>query len=290
MIEAQTYTSAYRMQGDDRTAGSMPVYGDKRASEAAHFKGMVEKASDASAVKADRKSGDDGFGFLDFIKMVVDIVNPLQHLPVISTIYRHITGDEINAVARVAGGALFGGPVGAIASVANVAVEGATGKDIGDNLIAMITHEDGEENSVGGTMLAQAPLRSEDIIWDAPAVDIADVPRPEDENVRLAMLRLHGNQIPSPPGPAPTKPPSYRMGLTGKEPGVRPVPELESGDVPGTAHAALRGTMNVKPALHSQKAPAGVMAENRAVPPELVAYRMMAALDQYAAFKTGHMN
>lgn len=287
MIEAQTYTSAFRMQGESRTAGSSPVYGDKRAGEALHFKGMVEKAAGTSPAKAADKSADgEGFGFFDFIKMVIDIVNPLQHLPVISTIYRHVTGDDINAVARVAGGALFGGPIGAVASVANVAVEGATGKDIGENLIAMVMPEDSEDR----IMLAQAALRSEDIIWDGPAVDIADAPRPEDENTRLAMLRLQGQEIPSPPGPAPTKPPSYRMGLTGNGPDVRPAPELESGDVPGAAHAALRGTMNVKPALHSQKAPAGVMAENRAVPPELIAHRMMAALDQYAADKTGNMN
>lgn len=288
MIEAQTYTSAYRMQGDDRTAGHMPVLGEKASADAAHFKGLVDRASDASAVKDKEKSGEDSFGFFDFIKMVIDIVNPLQHLPVISTIYRHMTGDDINPVARVVGGALFGGPIGAAASVANVAIEGATGKDIGDNLIAMITQE--HEDGAGGTMLAQAPLRAEDIVWDAPPADIAAAPGPEDENVRLAMLRPRGKEIPSPRGPAPTKPPSYRTGLTGNGPDVRPAPELESGDVPGAAHVALRGTMNVKPALHSQKAPAGEMAENRAVPPELIAHRMMAALDKYAALKTNHMN
>ncbi|MDP6473864.1 MAG: hypothetical protein QF894_03030 [Alphaproteobacteria bacterium] len=35
--------------------------------------------------------GADGFGFDDFL----DLINPLQHIPIISTIYREITGDTI---------------------------------------------------------------------------------------------------------------------------------------------------------------------------------------------------
>jgi hypothetical protein len=39
--------------------------------------------------------GEDGFGFDDFL----DIINPLQHLPPISLVYRELTGDEISAMA-----------------------------------------------------------------------------------------------------------------------------------------------------------------------------------------------
>ena len=45
--------------------------------------------------------GADGLTFGD----VLDVINPLQHIPVVSTIYRAITGDEISPGARVAGGA-----------------------------------------------------------------------------------------------------------------------------------------------------------------------------------------
>ena len=44
---------------------------------------------------------------------VLDLVNPLQHLPGISTVYRRLTGDVISPAMRLAGGALFGGPLGA---------------------------------------------------------------------------------------------------------------------------------------------------------------------------------
>ena len=51
--------------------------------------------------------------FADFL----DVINPLQHIPIVSSIYRAITGDEINGPARVLGGALFGGPLGLVAGI-----------------------------------------------------------------------------------------------------------------------------------------------------------------------------
>ncbi len=75
----------------------------------------------------------DGFGFGDLL----DIVNPLQHLPLISTLYRDLTGDDIGPAARVLGGALFGGPIGAAVSVASAVVDEATGDDLGGHMLAL---------------------------------------------------------------------------------------------------------------------------------------------------------
>lgn len=61
---------------------------------------------------------------------LVDAVNPLQHLPVVSTLYRSATGDGIGAAARLAGGFLFGGPLGLLAGAATVAFEAATGASV----------------------------------------------------------------------------------------------------------------------------------------------------------------
>lgn len=71
--------------------------------------------------------GEDGFTFGDLI----DTINPLQHIPVISTLYREQTGDDIAAAPRVIGSTLFFGPLGIISALANIAVEESTGKDIG---------------------------------------------------------------------------------------------------------------------------------------------------------------
>lgn len=67
--------------------------------------------------------GDDGLTFDD----VIDVVNPLQHIPVVSTVYRWLTGDTISPAAELAGGALYGGAVGFAASAGMIAMDGLTG-------------------------------------------------------------------------------------------------------------------------------------------------------------------
>jgi hypothetical protein len=51
--------------------------------------------------------------FGDFI----DVINPLQHIPIISSIYRKVSGDEIADAPKFVGAALYGGPVGLIAAL-----------------------------------------------------------------------------------------------------------------------------------------------------------------------------
>jgi hypothetical protein len=46
--------------------------------------------------------------FADFI----DIINPLQHIPIVSTLYRSMTGDTIGGPARIHGGAAVWGSRG----------------------------------------------------------------------------------------------------------------------------------------------------------------------------------
>ncbi|WP_193172334.1 hypothetical protein [Nisaea nitritireducens] len=105
--------------------------------------------------------GPDGFGFDDF----VDIVNPLQHLPFISTLYREFTGDTIAPAARTAGSALYGGPAGLVAGVANVMFEAEGGSDIGATMIAELkgagtTPANANALPAEETLLAEAPQTS----------------------------------------------------------------------------------------------------------------------------------
>jgi hypothetical protein len=74
------------------------------------------------------------FSFGDFL----DIINPLQHIPIVSTIYRNLSGDQIGAAPRVIGGALWGRVGGFVAGIINSVVEWFTGKDIGDHIYAAI--------------------------------------------------------------------------------------------------------------------------------------------------------
>lgn len=82
------------------------------------------------------------FSFADgpseFFENLLDIINPLQHIPVVSTIYRAITGDEIAAPARLIGGALFGGPIGFASAAANMMLEEASGDDLVGHALAFV--------------------------------------------------------------------------------------------------------------------------------------------------------
>lgn len=77
-------------------------------------------------------------------KDILDMLNPLQHLPVISTLYRKLTGETIGGVARIIGGAIYGragGIPSMISSIANAIFGAVTGKDLGERIYAAIFGE-----------------------------------------------------------------------------------------------------------------------------------------------------
>jgi hypothetical protein len=69
---------------------------------------------------------------------LLDVINPLQHIPVVSTIYREITGDSIEGAARIVGGGLYGGVGGFVGGLVNAIVEEATGQDLGAHAMAAV--------------------------------------------------------------------------------------------------------------------------------------------------------
>ncbi|MBX9726842.1 MAG: hypothetical protein K2X09_06215 [Rickettsiales bacterium] len=86
------------------------------------------RASDEEAIArtADSASavfGKDGLTFGD----VLDAINPLNHIPIVSDIYSNLVGHKASAGSRLAGGALFGGPIGLVASLATLMFEEGTG-------------------------------------------------------------------------------------------------------------------------------------------------------------------
>jgi hypothetical protein len=73
-----------------------------------------------------------GFGDL------LQAINPLQHIPVVSTLYREITGTTIEPAARIIGGLVFGGPLGVASALVNAVVESASGKDVGGHIASLV--------------------------------------------------------------------------------------------------------------------------------------------------------
>lgn len=77
------------------------------------------------------KRTEEPFGLGD----IIDIVNPLHHLPLIGHIYREVSGDDIMPISRIIGGAVYGGGVGAGTALVNVIVEHDTGHDVAENIV-----------------------------------------------------------------------------------------------------------------------------------------------------------
>lgn len=78
--------------------------------------------------------GQKGFQFHDLL----DAINPLQHLPVISTVYRWITGDTIGNIPRIVGDAIYGGIPGFVSGLFGVLLKEETGKDLGEHVVASL--------------------------------------------------------------------------------------------------------------------------------------------------------
>lgn len=73
------------------------------------------------------------FGFGD----LVDMVNPLQHIPLVGHLYREVTGDDIKPIAQIIGGGVYGGAIGAASGLVNTVIEYETGKDLTGNVMAL---------------------------------------------------------------------------------------------------------------------------------------------------------
>ena len=100
----------------------------------------VSAAAAPAAAASGRSAWHDrqGFGFRD----ILDIINPLQHLPVISSLYRWITGDRPGEAAQVAGDALYGGPIGVAFSLVGAMLQDKDGHDAGERVLAALFDKD----------------------------------------------------------------------------------------------------------------------------------------------------
>ena len=79
---------------------------------------------------------------------ILSALNPLQYLPVIGTIYRAVTGDQIPEMLRRAGSlvvsTLLGGPIGAITNLATTMLEKIGGIDVDKTMQAALGRHQSE--------------------------------------------------------------------------------------------------------------------------------------------------
>ena len=129
-------------------------------------------------------------GFFDHL---LDVINPLQHLPIIGTIYRAITGDKMGSIEKIAGDTLYGGMWGAITAIADVAFEGITGKSFEDTALALFNGDSKSKvTKVGVTPITvSASLPSADFPL-LPTTVAANVPDGFDVTALTSALSAKG--------------------------------------------------------------------------------------------------
>jgi len=142
---AKVWLSFSRLAMSISAAAQAPIYSDP--DRLVPFL-PSERADTARAAAAERAAAGTGKPLSMFAEEepsfwdVLDVINPLQHIPVVNTLYQELTGDKIGVGARLAGGTLFGGPIGLIASAVGCMIEEETGKDIGGHVLAMINGDE----------------------------------------------------------------------------------------------------------------------------------------------------
>lgn len=118
-------------------------------------------------VPASAPASSGGLSFGD----ILDTINPLQHIPVLSGVYRSLTGSAISDTAKIAGDTLYGfalggGAVisavaGAASSTADVAVANISGSDISSHIVNAISSVSPTNNT--GFQLVPAAMTAENI-------------------------------------------------------------------------------------------------------------------------------
>ena len=108
---------------------------------------------------------------------LLDMANPVHHLPLVGTAYRELTGDEISGHARILGGTLYGGPLGMASATANVVIEDATGRDVvGNTFVALSGGSPPPRNTVVAYAAPGRPTTGDAPAFGAPTPS-ADRPR-----------------------------------------------------------------------------------------------------------------
>lgn len=108
--------------------------------------------------------GEDGFTFDD----LVDLVNPLQHIPGVSTIYRELTGDTIAAGPKLITGGVLGGVAGFVGSAVDALITQQTGSSLGAQVMNLFDAEP--------TATAQNKPQTEAALAEAPPALLEPTP------------------------------------------------------------------------------------------------------------------
>lgn len=197
---------------------------------------------------------------------LLDIINPLQHIPVVSGIYREMTGDEIRAPAKLAGGMLFGGVVGLASSAVDVLLKEVSGRDAGEHVAAMFGG--GPSESADGNPLLVAEdgaAASATVTASATTAAAADASPPVVTAANTKWFPINRDQQ-TRPDIAPREP--VRESMTQRRPAVEVVSPRPAA---AASPAAEPAEPAAAPAEAAASLPLGVMSAASAAAPESAA-------------------
>lgn len=133
-----------KMVQNDRMAGSVPSWQDAKSqhdvitADLSHAMTQTQNSGTSQNALAlapnqtmDSTQGAQPFGFGDLL----DMVNPLHHIPLVGSAYRELSGDQIRPVSRLIGGSVFGGLAGLASGIVNIIAEEETGRDVAGNAL-----------------------------------------------------------------------------------------------------------------------------------------------------------
>jgi hypothetical protein len=172
------------------------------------------ETGDRRHTKFDRTASNVGSADMSFGDFL-DMLNPLEHIPIISSVYREITGDKIDPVARVAGDILYGGALGmvsamasGIGAVADSVMETKTGKDVTGTMVATLFDTDETSGTNQSIQLASAEVPAAAIAPQLPtqtSTPATTTPQTSTETKLAEGIPLNRNKLPFGGAMAPVK-------------------------------------------------------------------------------------
>lgn len=135
--------------------------------------------------------GSDGFNFKD----VLDLINPLHHIPIVGAVYRSLSNDKIAPAIKLAGGALFGGAAGAgLAAIGLITNKNKAPKPISvDNNSYYSNLKKPSANTISiDDLVAQRRLPSIDFRSRANFISTSNIPS---VNNYLSFVSFHQKKI-----------------------------------------------------------------------------------------------
>lgn len=154
MLSGQSDTTA--MSGPDAMFAALTQNMMQSMVQAA-LEPTPEQAAAAAAELADPTPTAFADGNAPGLADALDIINPLQHIPLVSQYYRDWTGDDMGYISQVAGGAFWGGGVGVATSFVNLGLTSVMGKSPSQYIQQLFAADDVADVSTGNTTAAKTP-------------------------------------------------------------------------------------------------------------------------------------